>query len=121
MTTDSGHLAHARQVADAVLYEGYLLYPYRQSALKNRSRLQFGVLMPPAYRAVDDCEPSVSQTECLLECADDAAGEILVPARHFQRRSAQRSDTGAGAISGGGTLAVNGAEYSCWDEAVERQ
>jgi hypothetical protein len=121
MTTDPGHLAHARQVADAVLYEGYLLYPYRQSAQKNRSRFQFGVLMPPAYRAVDDCEPSVSQTECLLECADDAVVEILVRFLHFQRRTVQRIDPGTGAISDVETLTVNGVEYTCWDEAVERE
>ena len=36
----------ARKVADAVLYEGYLLYPYRASAAKNQARWQFGVLMP---------------------------------------------------------------------------
>ena len=90
MTTDPSHLAHARQVADAVLYEGYLLYPYRQSAQKNRTRFQFGVLMPPAYRAVDDCEPSASQTECLVECPDDARVEILVRFLHFQRRTVQR-------------------------------
>ena len=121
MTTDSGHLAHARQVADAVLYEGYLLYPYRQSAQKNRSRFQFGVLMPPAYRAVDDCELSASQTECLLECADDAVVEILVRFLHFQRRTVQRIAPGTGAISDVDTLTVNGVEYTSWDEAVERE
>ena len=36
----------ARAVADAVLYEGYLLYPYRRSSGKNRVRWQFGVLAP---------------------------------------------------------------------------
>ena len=36
----------ARAVADAVLYEGYLLYPYRKSSAKNRVRWQFGVLAP---------------------------------------------------------------------------
>src|SRR3954453_22092811 len=36
----------ARLVADAVLYEGYLLYPYRMSSEKNRVRWQFGVLAP---------------------------------------------------------------------------
>src|SRR4029453_6269418 len=34
----------ARKVADAVLYEGYLLYPYRASAAKNQARWQFGGL-----------------------------------------------------------------------------
>jgi hypothetical protein len=120
MTTDPGHLAHARQVADAVLYEGYLLYPYRQSAQKNRTRFQFGVLMPPAYRAVDDCEPSASQTECLVECPDDARVEILVRFLHFQRRTVQRIAPD-GAVSDVDALWVNGTEYTSWDEAVERE
>ena len=37
------------QIADSVLYEGYILYPYRPSALKNRQRWNFGGLCPPAY------------------------------------------------------------------------
>ena len=37
----------ARAVADAVLYEGYLLYPYRATSSKNQSRWQFGVLGQP--------------------------------------------------------------------------
>ena len=106
MTPD--HLAHARQVANAVLYEGYLLYPYRQTAQKNRSRFQFGVLMPPAYRDVDDCEPSASQTECLLECPDDAQVEILVRFLHFQRRTVQRIAPDTGEASDTGALWVNG-------------
>ena len=36
----------ARTVADAVLYEGYLLYPYRATSRKNQARWQFGVLGP---------------------------------------------------------------------------
>jgi len=39
----------AQKVADAVLYEGYLLYPYRASATKNQARWQFGVVMPRDY------------------------------------------------------------------------
>ena len=38
MRLDPGHLEHARKVADAILYEGYLLYPYRGSAQKNQAR-----------------------------------------------------------------------------------
>lgn len=119
MTPD--HLAHATQVANAVLYEGYLLYPYRQTAQKNRSRFQFGVLMPPAYRDVDDCEPSASQTECLLECTDDARVEVLVRFLHFQRRTVQRIAPDTGKASDTGALWVNGTEYTSWDEAVERE
>ena len=64
---DQAALDHARQVADAILYEGYLLYPYRASAQKNQDRFQFGVLMPPAYAQVDPgsrppARPSASWT-----------------------------------------------------------
>ena len=44
-------LEHARTVADAVLYEGYLLYPYRATSSKNQSRWQWGVLGPPGAAA----------------------------------------------------------------------
>jgi len=42
----------AQKIADAVLYEGYMLYPYRPSAIKNRQRWNFGTLYPPAYEEV---------------------------------------------------------------------
>ena len=50
--TPSGvdRFAAARAVADAVLYEGYVLYPYRASARKNQLRWQFGVLGPAGVR-----------------------------------------------------------------------
>ncbi|HEV7516632.1 MAG TPA: hypothetical protein VGR07_10065, partial [Thermoanaerobaculia bacterium] len=39
----------AQKVADAVLYEGYVLYPYRASSSKNQVRFQFGVVAPEEY------------------------------------------------------------------------
>lgn len=53
-------------VADAVLFEGYLLYPYRKSAQKNQLRWQWGVLTPRGYGVATN-EPSSNRTECLLE------------------------------------------------------
>ncbi|WP_018502890.1 hypothetical protein [Parafrankia discariae] len=57
----------ARAVSDTVLYEGYLLYPYRDDALKNRHHWQFGVLMPPAFAASGAGEHSTARTEFLLD------------------------------------------------------
>ena len=121
MTADPAHLEHARKVADAVLYEGYVLYPYRRSAQKNRTRFQFGVLMPPPYRAVDEHEPSASQTECLMECPAGAELDIGLRFLHLQRRIAQRIDPGTGAATDADTLRVGETEHSSWDEAVERE
>jgi len=121
MTADPAHLEHARKVADAVLYEGYVLYPYRRSAQKNRTRFQFGVLMPPPYRAVDEHEPSASQTECLMECPADAELDIGLRFLHLQRRTAQLIEPSTGVATDVDTLRVGEAEYSSWDEAVERE
>jgi hypothetical protein len=54
------------QIADAILYEGYILYPYRASALKNGQRWNFGVLYPPSYAAAQrGSDASTMQCECL--------------------------------------------------------
>jgi hypothetical protein len=101
-------IADVRQVADAVLYEGYILYPYRASAQKNRSRWQFGVLMPPAYTAADPSETSTMQAECVFEHRGQAAVEVTARFLQVQRR---RTD---GAVEDAGVPAV-------WDEAVEQE
>ena len=48
--------AVARSVADAVLYEGYVLYPYRASSRKNQVRFQWGVLAPQGFSEADGSE-----------------------------------------------------------------
>ena len=64
----------ARAVADAVLDEGHVLYPYRASAMKNQMRWQFGILGPPAL--VD--EPGAEASWCRTRVAAQAsAGTAL--------------------------------------------
>ncbi len=116
-TPDPAALAHARQVADAILYEGYLLYPYRASAQKNQERFQFGVLMPPRYAQVDPEEPAASQTECILEAK--ATAELTATVRFLQvQRRTVLAAPGFGAV---GSLRVGGTEHTPWDEAAERE
>ena len=73
----------ARKVADAILFEGYVLYPYRASAQKNQARWQFGVLAPPGSD-----EPAYSQTECLVEGGDQV--EIVLRFLQVQTRSGEQ-------------------------------
>ena len=57
------------QIASAVLYEGYILYPYRPS-VKNRQRWTFGGLVPREFsQAQGETEPWEMQTECLVRAA----------------------------------------------------
>ena len=121
MRMDSSHLEHALRVADAILYEGYLLYPYRGSAQKNQVRFQFGVLMPPAYCEADPSENSAFQTECLAECADDAQVLVTVRFLHLQHRIVQEVPRHGGEPRDVTSLEVDGTEYTSWEEAAERQ
>ena len=89
-------LERALAVADAVLYEGYLLYPYRHTSPKNKVRWQFGVLVPPAWaraqgledRGVAGSAESWFQcTECLVECGETV--RVRLRFLQLQRRSVQ--------------------------------
>jgi hypothetical protein len=74
----------AQQVADAILLEGYVLYPYRASAQKNQVRWQFGVIFPGGHD-----EPDNQVTECLVELGDKAELDLLLRFLQLQRRDGQ--------------------------------
>ncbi len=67
--------ALVEQVVNAVLYEGYILYPYRASAKKNRQRFTFGRVYPEDYSVAQaGAEPCLMQTECLVQRGRDEVG-----------------------------------------------
>ena len=84
------NLDRVRPIADAVLYEGYLLYPYRASALKNRSRWTFGVVMPAAYARVGESERDFTQAECVVEAGPTARFTVAVRFLQIIDRHADR-------------------------------
>ncbi|MFD9320828.1 hypothetical protein ACFWDQ_24675 [Streptomyces sp. NPDC060053] len=111
--------ALARQVADAVLFEGYVLYPYRASAAKNRLRWQFGVLVPPGWGA--DCEEHDFQhTECLMEPKAGATLSVEVRFLHARRRTVQRvrPDGGFETVA---ELRLDDRVLVPWDEGGEER
>src|SRR4051812_35912855 len=61
-----------RKIADAVLYEGYILWPYRRSALKNSQRWTFGGVYRRAWSAEHEDDRWRMRTQCLL--TGDPAG-----------------------------------------------
>jgi hypothetical protein len=74
------------RIANAVLYEGYLLYPYRPS-VKNRQRWTFGGLYPEAYCHRGSGETSENQTECLIRGTPAIVVEAIVRFLHLTQRS----------------------------------
>jgi hypothetical protein len=131
MRTDcpSPRLDGVEAVADAILYEGYLLYPYRRSSIKNRVRWQFGVLLPPDWAAahglVDSgvagsAESPWQQTACLVEAPDTASVRIRLRFLHLQRKVAERR-TADGGYRPVDRIEVGGRTELSFDEAVPRE
>jgi hypothetical protein len=114
-------LDRARAVADAVLYEGYLLYPYRASSAKNQVRWQFGVLGPPGAAAAGVGEEPDLGVRCLV-LPPAGGGTVRVHLRflQLQQRAVERRD-GPDTYTPVPELTVAGRTYLRWDEAVERE
>jgi len=115
-------------IVKAVLYEGYMLYPYRPSAVKNRQRFNFGVVYPRAYsEAQGGTDAWTMQTECLM--LGDAQTQCAVRVRFLRMvtRSIVKLRTPAhdlvsitnAAIEKVERLEVNGKTFQPWQEAVE--
>jgi hypothetical protein len=109
----------AKKIAEAVLYEGYLLWPYRRSARKNQQRWTFGGVHPQAYsEARGEDDPWSMQTECLVSGDNESSIEVSVRFLHVvERKVGVRGDETLEFVD---ELRVKGKLYLAWDEAVER-
>jgi hypothetical protein len=134
------NLSRVQQIADAVLYEGYLLYPYRTSAVKNQQRWNFGVLTPKSYSdAQHGTESSTMQTECIIESNPGTSLDVRARFLQLVRRDEARviadcrlppGECGHHEIkysgsalhcSGVPSLDVNGQRFPTRQEAIERE
>ncbi len=109
----------ARAVADAVLYEGYLLYPYRGTSSKNQSRWQFGVLGPPGASNAGLGEDDILAAQFLVD-GSRALTTITGVVRflQLQHRRAERELAG-GVFEAVDELTTPSGSWLTWDEAVE--
>jgi hypothetical protein len=115
----------AEQVAKAVLYEGYILYPYRPSSVKNQQRWNFGVVYPAgstegASRMQTQCLALIHSSSAELEvktgflqltdrtirAVDEPVAE-LIEAAEPASQPVERAECG-------------GRLYQSWQEGVER-
>ena len=110
----------ARAVADAVLYEGYLLYPYRANSSKNQSRWQFGVLGPRGAADTGIGEDDTLSAQVLVRSYGLPSVSGVVRFLQLQHRGAER-DAGGGRFEPVDELTAGSQMWLSWDEAVERE
>ena len=58
------------KIADAILYEGYNLFPFRKSSLKNQKRFNFGIVSPKCWAENRTNNAFFQQTEVLIFSKD---------------------------------------------------
>src|SRR5580692_6311985 len=84
-------------IAKAVLYEGYMLYPYRPSSVKNRQRFNFGVIYQRIYNAAQTGSDAWSiQTECLVRGDSVSTVEIRLRFLKLIARSVRATEVAVG-------------------------
>lgn len=124
------NLECVEKIAEAVLYEGYMLYPYRASAVKNQQRWNFGVLYPRLYSEQQDgSDRWMMQTECLLEVNANTLLNIEIRFLQIVSRSIGKLKQPASELPHDGEpefelvdkLMVGDRSLASWQEAVERK
>ena len=95
------------KIAAAILYEGYILYPYRATAIKNRQRWNFGTLYPRVYaEAQRPEEPFRLIAECLVVAGVQASLDARLSFLQLMRQKEAEDKLTDPSLA--------------WDEAVER-
>jgi hypothetical protein len=108
-----------RRVAETVLYEGYLLYPYRRSAMKNQQRWTFGGVYPREYsEACNGSDPWLMQTQCLV--LGDASTTLDITVRFLQVIERTVFDSSIPSLPVE-ELRVDDVVFRPWEESTERE
>lgn len=121
--------SHIDKITNAVLYEGYVLYPYRPS-VKNRQRWTFGGVYPRIYSEAQAGNDAWSmQTECLVRGSEAPAIQVKVRFLHLMQRFVKKLDRPQSSIDTRAeptghmveSLRIGDKHYQTWQEASERE
>lgn len=117
------------EIAATVLYEGYILYPYRASAIKNQHRFNFGTL-PPKLKTLTKQEATncAMRTECLV-VGEAARLRLRVRFLHPMSRKIGKLKTSADAFDSAAppeyeivaSMSIRGNILQTWQEVIERE
>ena len=114
------NFAAAEAIAKTVLYEGYVLYPYRPSAIKNRQRWTFGGVYPRGESSAAEGGAPL-RCECVVEGDSSTRIEIRLRFLHLVTRQVFALGSDGSSFVAVESIGVNGRTYCTWDEAVERE
>lgn len=107
------------KVAATVLYEGYLLWPYRRSAIKNQKRWNFGGVFPRAFSESSGTgDPWQMQTQCLVTGTVPSVAVKVKFLQAVDRKVARNNSSGD--LEYVESIQVGSERHVAWEEARER-
>src|SRR5277367_4678327 len=108
------NFAGVEKIAAAILYEGYILYPYRPTSIKNRQRWNFGTVYPRVYAEAQRPQDQFRLVaECLLIADAQASLDVKLNFLQLVRQSPS-------AISPSSEDSNRLSDSLAGDEAIER-
>ena len=124
--------ALVEKVVNAVLYEGYILYPYRASSKKNRERFTFGRVYPEDYSIAQHGRRALRDADRSVWCATSRKTRVVAISVRFLHPMARevgmltdadrrRCPRRASRISMWCPISVGEQLYQTWQEVVEQK
>ena len=112
-------------ITRTLLYEGYALYPYHRSAIKNQKPVPFGVVFPQHYNTYNEHAHSKMQTQCIVTGSDDLLINISVRFLHLKKTElfehATRQETAEDDFVPVYNLNIDGKSYQAGWQTIERK
>lgn len=110
-------------ITHTLLYEGYALFPYHRSAVKNQKPVPFGVVFPQHYNSYNEHAHSGIRAQCIVTGSEDPLVNISVRFLHLKKTELlERLVQGNGIhdFTPVTDLDVNGKSYQAGWQTIER-
>jgi hypothetical protein len=106
---------HLEELVTSLLWEGYALYPYTPSAIKNSTPTPFGIVYPPAYAA--ECAGAFdhARLECIAEPTSD--GVLTATLRYLAPDGEHRVELGPTPVGDRVTTDFDGGRFTLRSES----
>ena len=96
MNRDDGSILNSASVLDGltktVLYEGYSIFPYHRTSVKNLKPIPFGVIYPEQYHSHNQHAPATMKTECIVTGQKHSSINITVRFLHLMTTKIFQND-----------------------------
>ena len=119
-TTNNNAGSILEKLTHTLLYEGYSLYPYYRSAIKNQKPIPFGVIFPKDYNAYNEHSHSHIQSQSIIYGSSDLTVSINVRFLHLNQTGLYQKNYNSEEFSPAFDLEINGKTHQAASPTIER-